>query len=156
MAILTLESPVEFTETISPVCLPQKCMDVKFTGRSVTAMGWGLTKENGTVSDYLRSASFNVISKAKCSKHYDDLTDHMFCTYKEGQDTCQVSDYFLIIFSTQSEIKQSFGRFYRETAAAHWSPITEATVSIADSFRLESSATEMVYMRFFEFFLNLC
>ncbi|XP_046643305.1 transmembrane protease serine 9-like isoform X2 [Daphnia pulicaria] len=89
MAILTLESPVEFTETISPVCLPQKCMDVKFTGRSVTAMGWGLTKENGTVSDYLRSASFNVISKAKCSKHYDDLTDHMFCTYKEGQDTCQ-------------------------------------------------------------------
>ncbi len=92
MAILTLESPVEFTETISPVCLPQKCMDVKFTGRSVTAMGWGLTKENGTVSDYLRSASFNVIY-------------HMFCTYKEGQDTCQVSDVFLqfVVFYTNRD-----------------------------------------------------
>lgn len=103
MAILTLESPVEFTETISPVCLPQKCMDVKFVGRSVTAMGWGDTKEKGTNSDYLRSASFNVISKAKCSQHYDDLADHMFCTYKEGQDTCQVSDYFLIVFSIYNQ-----------------------------------------------------
>ncbi|EFX87139.1 hypothetical protein DAPPUDRAFT_307160 [Daphnia pulex] len=89
MAILTLESPVEFTETISPVCLPQKCMNVKFVGRSVMAMGWGDTKENGNHSDFLRSASFDVISKAKCSRHYDDLADHMFCTYKEGQDTCQ-------------------------------------------------------------------
>jgi hypothetical protein len=95
MAILTLESPVEFTEKISPVCLAPKCMNVKFVGRSVTAMGWGDTEEKGNVSDFLRSASFNVISKAKCSQHYDDLEDHMFCTYKEGQDTCQVSDVFL-------------------------------------------------------------
>ncbi len=93
MAILTLESPVEFTETISPVCLAPKCMNVKFVGRSVMAMGWGDTKENGTVSNFLRSASFDVISNAKCSEHYD-LENHMFCAYKEGKDTCQVSDIF--------------------------------------------------------------
>jgi hypothetical protein len=69
VAILTLDSPVEFTENISPICLPQKCMDVKFVGRSVTAMGWGYMKEDsGIESDYLRSASLDVISNAKCQE----------------------------------------------------------------------------------------
>jgi hypothetical protein len=94
VAILTLESPVEFTETISPVCLPSKCMDVNFDGRSVTAMGWGHTKEKGVESDYLRSASLDVIPNKICEKTNDALIDSEFCAYKEGKGTCQVSDIF--------------------------------------------------------------
>jgi hypothetical protein len=47
-------------------------------------------------------------------------------------------------------IKVDAGRFYRVTAAAHWSPITEVTISIADSFRLASSALDLVRVIFFD------
>ncbi len=118
-------------------------MNVKFDGRSVTAMGWGDTKENsGLQSDYLRSASLDVISNAKCSKIYGVMRDSEFCAYKEGKGTCQVSDIFS--YDYQSQKKVDAGRFYRETAAAPWSPITDLKVSIADSFRLASSALDLV------------
>lgn len=92
MAILTLSSPVEYTDTISPVCLVPECFDDD-GNRQAIAMGWGHTQSGGLNSDYLRHAFLSTVPFSKCQKKYGDKIDEtkMLCAFKKGQDTCQVS-----------------------------------------------------------------
>lgn len=65
----------------------------------VRALGWGVTKENGNVSDELRQVDINVVSNADCQKSYaagtsgdaPQISEGMLCAGKpEGQkDSCQ-------------------------------------------------------------------
>ena len=93
IAILTLELPVKFTQTISPVCLPPQGTTDLYDGRLVFAKGWGLTEEKGKSSDFLRHVSKRIVSHEKCrqifkAKHYPD---HMMCAYERGKGICQVN-----------------------------------------------------------------
>ncbi|XP_046643309.1 chymotrypsin-1-like [Daphnia pulicaria] len=90
IAILTLSSPVEYTDTISPICLVPNCLNDE-SGQAVIAMGWGDTTDGGKDSDYLRHAELSTVSDAKCRRGHGRFFDgeHMFCAFKEGQDTCQ-------------------------------------------------------------------
>ncbi|KAK4011475.1 hypothetical protein OUZ56_020592 [Daphnia magna] len=47
IAILTLESPVEYTDTIQPICLSPTCLVTD--GMETIAMGWGHTKYEGNL-----------------------------------------------------------------------------------------------------------
>lgn len=91
MAILTLDSAVEYTENVSPICLVPKC----FNGdkKTVTAMGWGHLQSDGENSHVLRHADMSVVNNNRCKEEVDDedLPDSALCAYAEGQDTCQVS-----------------------------------------------------------------
>ncbi|KAI9553936.1 hypothetical protein GHT06_019207 [Daphnia sinensis] len=92
IAILTLETPVEYSETISPVCLPSADSDDKYVDRDVTIIGWGSPIEGGFQSHVLRQVTVQVMSNAKCQKFYagkDKIFDHMMCAAAPGKDSCQ-------------------------------------------------------------------
>lgn len=94
IAILTLELPVKFTQTISPVCLPPQGTTDLYDGRLVFAKGWGHTEEGGKASDFLRHVSKRIMHHAECRQIFKpkNYADHMLCAYQPGKGTCQVKD----------------------------------------------------------------
>lgn len=44
VAVLTLDAPVQFTQNIAPICLPEETR--KFQGNSATVIGWGSLRES--------------------------------------------------------------------------------------------------------------
>uniref|UniRef100_A0A1I8PEC6 Peptidase S1 domain-containing protein n=1 Tax=Stomoxys calcitrans TaxID=35570 RepID=A0A1I8PEC6_STOCA len=61
-------------------------------GMEVQVSGWGLTKENGSVSPQIRTVKFPIIKKSTCAKQYQyelPLTSTMFCAGTPGsKDSC--------------------------------------------------------------------
>ena len=66
-AILFLTSPLTFSYSIAPVCLPASTQSL-YTGEVATVTGWGDTGE-GPAST-LQEVEVEVISKQACSDHY--------------------------------------------------------------------------------------
>lgn len=94
IALLQLDSPVEFNEKISPLCIPDE--DVCFKeGVPCVATGWGLMDfyDITSVSSTLQEVAVRVISNEKCKTYpdySDKLQDSMICAgYKDGgRDAC--------------------------------------------------------------------
>ncbi|VVC91719.1 unnamed protein product [Leptidea sinapis] len=84
---LNLHGPKE-----KAVHIVQAGSEVPF-GAKVIVSGWGLTKENGTLSDVLRAVELNIVSVFECRKVYGkkDITQRMICAGvpKGGKDNCQ-------------------------------------------------------------------
>lgn len=78
---------------VGPVCLPFYYPDADFSGVDVIATGWGTTEYGGRKSDFLRKVDLTVLknSDEKCVASYPTIQDSQICTYKEGKDSCQVS-----------------------------------------------------------------
>ncbi|EFX78206.1 hypothetical protein DAPPUDRAFT_105498 [Daphnia pulex] len=93
IAILTLDSPVKFTETISPVCLPPQGSNDQYVGELAIVKGWGATGEDEGVSEVLHHAVKKIISNWQCQKIHAEakITTRMMCAYRRGKDTCQAS-----------------------------------------------------------------
>uniref|UniRef100_H3B0M0 Hepsin n=1 Tax=Latimeria chalumnae TaxID=7897 RepID=H3B0M0_LATCH len=93
IAIMQLSSPIAFTDTIQPVCLPaigQELVD----GKECSVTGWGNTKYYGQQSDVLQEATVPIISDSTCNSpdyYGNQITSKMFCAgYLEGGvDACQ-------------------------------------------------------------------
>ena len=56
VAILVIDSPVSYSESIQPICLANEGSD--FTGEEVTVSGWGLLWENVTRVKKLKQTYF--------------------------------------------------------------------------------------------------
>jgi hypothetical protein len=94
IAILTMASPVEFTETISPVCLPPQETNDQYVGKLAIVKGWGATGWEENASNYLLHGVQSIISNSVCHKIYTGsfkITTHMMCAYRRGIDSCHVS-----------------------------------------------------------------
>ncbi|XP_017299780.1 trypsin-like [Diaphorina citri] len=94
IALLKLDTPLEFKPTVSPVCLPQ--LGEKFTQRTGTVVGWGRVEESGQIASDLRATQVPVMSNQECRQFPGfeaKLTGNMMCAgYVEGgKDSCQVS-----------------------------------------------------------------
>lgn len=68
--------------------------DGDYEGETATVAGWGLTKEGGTASAYLRETTVPVLSLQDCQKRGykpSRITNNMICAgdYKM-KDSCQV------------------------------------------------------------------
>ncbi|EFX87138.1 hypothetical protein DAPPUDRAFT_97418 [Daphnia pulex] len=99
IAIVTLESPVKFTDKISTVCLPKECHTVGADGVRYSYSripGWGNNKKGQRHSNVLRHISAEIPpSNEACldERTYDDqpmmmkiqLADQMVCGYALGQ-----------------------------------------------------------------------
>jgi hypothetical protein len=85
-----MASSVEFTETISPVCLPPQETNDQYVGKLAIVKGWGATGEGENGSDYLLHGVLSIISNSVCQKIYK-IPTHMMCTYRRGIDSCDVS-----------------------------------------------------------------
>jgi secreted trypsin-like serine protease len=64
IALLQMESPIEFGATIAPVCLPLDKRDP--TGKKGTVVGWGDTSEDGNPSSMPRHANVTIHTKRQC------------------------------------------------------------------------------------------
>ncbi|KXJ62495.1 hypothetical protein RP20_CCG006444 [Aedes albopictus] len=85
IAVLVMRLPVEYSDTVIPICLDQKVhRDLReLEGKSGWVTGWGMT-ENGTISDVLRTTSLSVVSYVTCLKddpnlYGKSLNEKVFC-----------------------------------------------------------------------------
>ena len=72
-AVLTLSAPVEYTETIRPVCLPADPADT-FVDRVARCTGWGGLL-NGGFPDELMEVDVKVISNDECRNSYYRISE---------------------------------------------------------------------------------
>ncbi|XP_011698861.1 PREDICTED: mediator of DNA damage checkpoint protein 1 isoform X2 [Wasmannia auropunctata] len=95
LALLELESPVQFDEHIVPICMPEEGID--FTGRMATVTGWGRLKYNGGVPSVLQEVQVPIIKNSVCQEmfqtadHAKLILDSFLCAgYANGQkDSCE-------------------------------------------------------------------
>lgn len=64
IALLKLETPVQYTEKISPICMPGG--RVTKIGDNATVTGWGATSEGGATSDILLQVDITVKNMTYC------------------------------------------------------------------------------------------
>ncbi|XP_053686664.1 glandular kallikrein, prostatic-like [Sabethes cyaneus] len=66
IALLKLERPLEFSESIQPVKLPKPYFEVDDADLGVTLVGWGEI-EDGTLQDILRKVDYYVVPNEQCA-----------------------------------------------------------------------------------------
>ncbi|KAM8939364.1 transmembrane protease serine 11B-like protein [Pelodytes ibericus] len=93
IALVKLSTPVNLTQYIRPICLPEMS-DVFPDGLSCYITGWGVLYENGDLSSVLEQAEVKMISYSQCSsgQMYGSLIGpSMICAgYVTGMiDSCQ-------------------------------------------------------------------
>ncbi|XP_044210526.1 transmembrane protease serine 5 [Thunnus albacares] len=94
IALMKLRTPLNFSDTIRPVCLPQYDYDLP-GGTQCWISGWGYTQPDGVHSpDTLKEAPVPIISTKKCNSscmYNGEITSRMLCAgYTEGKvDACQ-------------------------------------------------------------------
>lgn len=88
LAVFELDSPLS-GRNIQTIELSNETPD---RGDLIKISGWGLTKENGRVSQQVRSVYVPVLSQNDCRTLYNDyryVTDNMFCASVPGlKDSC--------------------------------------------------------------------
>ncbi|XP_053958187.1 trypsin-1 [Anastrepha ludens] len=92
IALLKLDSPIQFTSNIRPVCLPN--LNHNFNNKDAVVAGWGLIKEGGVTSNYLQETTVPIISNQQCrqTRYKNKITDVMLCAglvQTGGKDACQ-------------------------------------------------------------------
>uniref|UniRef100_A0A3B4UGT1 Transmembrane serine protease 5 n=1 Tax=Seriola dumerili TaxID=41447 RepID=A0A3B4UGT1_SERDU len=93
IALMKLRTPLNFSDTIRPVCLPQYEYDLP-GGTQCWISGWGYTQPDVHSPDTLKEALVPIISTKKCNSscmYNGEITSRMLCAgYTEGKvDACQ-------------------------------------------------------------------
>ncbi|XP_042346441.1 suppressor of tumorigenicity 14 protein [Plectropomus leopardus] len=91
IALLELSEPLEFTNTIQPICLPAPS-HVFPAGMSCWVTGWGALREGGTKAQILQKASVKIINDTVCNVVTEgQVTSRMLCSgfLAGGIDACQ-------------------------------------------------------------------
>ena len=91
VAILTLDSNVEPTNNIQPICLATGGDNYK--GQEVTVAGWGTLKEGGSQPATLQKVDVHVWANSRCKSSYGSsapggITNHMLCASDYQRDSC--------------------------------------------------------------------
>ncbi|XP_044256879.1 proclotting enzyme-like [Tribolium madens] len=91
IAILTLDSPVQFSQQIRPICLPTVGND--FAGHTGTVIGWGSLRESGPQPSVLQEVNIPIWSNRDCKLKYGPaapggIVDHMLCAGQAARDSC--------------------------------------------------------------------
>ncbi|KAM6967868.1 suppressor of tumorigenicity 14 protein homolog [Aplochiton taeniatus] len=91
ISLLELSEPLEFTNTIHPICLPARS-HVFPAGKSCWVTGWGTLREGGSVSRLLQKAEVKIINDTVCNVVTEgQVTSRMLCSgfLSGGVDACQ-------------------------------------------------------------------
>ncbi|XP_026183445.1 transmembrane protease serine 2 isoform X2 [Mastacembelus armatus] len=93
IALLKLNTPLTFTRTVKPVCLPNTGVDLS-AGRQAWITGWGALYVSGPTPDRLNQAQVTIYSRETCNSPQildGRVSQTMFCAGKlqGGVDTCQ-------------------------------------------------------------------
>uniref|UniRef100_A0A670ZMW6 Peptidase S1 domain-containing protein n=1 Tax=Pseudonaja textilis TaxID=8673 RepID=A0A670ZMW6_PSETE len=93
VALLELATPLRYTSTVRPICLPDRT-HVFSEGRPCVITGWGSTKEGGTdvpQNTRLQKAAVQVIREQDCWRFYPiQISSRMLCAGfpQGGIDSC--------------------------------------------------------------------
>lgn len=93
-SLIELKKPLQFTESIQPVALPEQDFKVP-SGGACSVSGWGNTQSIGESRNQLRVAIVPVVKQEDCEAAYGGMgltiSPRMICAgYKEGgKDSCQ-------------------------------------------------------------------
>ncbi|XP_063827540.1 clotting factor G beta subunit-like [Ostrinia nubilalis] len=89
IAVATLNEPVEFGQTIVPICLPTPGQE--FASRVGTIVGWGRMGVEKSSSKFLLKALLRILSDQECmeSQLKQHLKPTMMCAFSKGKDGCQ-------------------------------------------------------------------
>ncbi|XP_077199823.1 coagulation factor VII-like [Paroedura picta] len=94
IALLRLDKPVNFTDYVVPICLPERpfaeaiLSSIKYS----TVSGWGRLIEGGATSSLLLRVNLPRIKTKECIQHtHFNITKNMFCAgYLTGtKDSCE-------------------------------------------------------------------
>ncbi|XP_056142349.1 suppressor of tumorigenicity 14 protein homolog [Lampris incognitus] len=91
IALLELSQPLEFTNTIHPICLPAPS-HVFPAGMSCWVTGWGTLREGGRTARLLQKAEVKIINDTVCNVVTEgQVTSRMLCSgfLSGGVDACQ-------------------------------------------------------------------
>uniref|UniRef100_A0A3P9C5N0 ST14 transmembrane serine protease matriptase n=1 Tax=Maylandia zebra TaxID=106582 RepID=A0A3P9C5N0_9CICH len=99
IALLELSEPLQFANTIQPICLPDSS-HVFPAGMSCWVTGWGALREGGIISVMiLQKALVKIINDSVCDVVTEgQVTSRMLCSgyLSGGVDACQVRLYSLL------------------------------------------------------------
>ncbi|XP_045434769.1 putative serine protease 45 [Pipistrellus kuhlii] len=101
VALLQLQAPVAFSESVQPICLPEPAFDLK-VGTQCWVTGWGRAKlrysANSTLTRELREAKVFIIGNKRCDQMYrkESSIPHisplvlgdMICATNFGENLC--------------------------------------------------------------------
>ncbi|OQR77069.1 serine proteinase stubble-like [Tropilaelaps mercedesae] len=95
LAVLELKFPVDFSDKIVPICLPD--LDENFVGQNGFVTGWGKLAHKGGLPKVLQNVKLPIISREKCqqmfmkSGHVKNIHEYFLCAgYDEGKlDACE-------------------------------------------------------------------
>ncbi|KAJ1189990.1 hypothetical protein NDU88_006731 [Pleurodeles waltl] len=110
IALLKLKSPLTFSDSVQPICLPGFDGQLSDDAR-LWVTGWGHTSEgSGVLASTLQEVSLSVIPQNVCSRQYPgEIQDSMICAGRiaGGTDTCQGdSGGPLVYFSSSQKWEQ--------------------------------------------------
>ncbi|XP_061596206.1 transmembrane protease serine 2 [Cololabis saira] len=93
IALLKLGTPMAFTRTVRPVCLPNSGIDMP-AGSQAWITGWGALRSSGQPPDKLNQAQVTIYSRDICNEDHvlnGQVTQTMICAgrLQGGVDTCQ-------------------------------------------------------------------
>ncbi|XP_008318850.1 serine protease 27-like [Cynoglossus semilaevis] len=92
ICLVKLDSPVDFTNYIRPICLPTS-NSTFYTGTSTWVTGWGNTDPDAySLSDVLQEVNLPVVGNNECQcLQWYLITEFMICagTSEGGKDACQ-------------------------------------------------------------------
>lgn len=91
IALLELSKPLEFTNTIQPICLPASS-HVFPAGMACWVTGWGALREGGSKARVLQKAQVKIINDTVCNVVTEgQVTSRMLCSgfLVGGIDACQ-------------------------------------------------------------------
>lgn len=91
VALLTMDSPVTFTKSIRPICLPTG--NAAYVGQSATVIGWGSLREGGPQPAVLQKVSIPIWTNQECRSKYGNaapggIVEHFLCAGEAGRDSC--------------------------------------------------------------------
>ncbi|XP_030761082.1 proclotting enzyme-like [Sitophilus oryzae] len=92
ISILTLDSPVQFSNVIRPICLPS-AGGRDLAGSTGTVIGWGSIRESGPQPAVLQEVNIPIWSNRDCKQKYGaaapgGIVEHMVCAGQANRDSC--------------------------------------------------------------------
>ncbi|XP_055389921.1 trypsin-2-like [Condylostylus longicornis] len=91
VGILLLTAPFQLTANVKTINFTRTGNDLT-TGRPLTISGWGATEMESAGSQYLLTATVNLVDHQECRDAYkliNEITDGMFCAANGVKDSCQ-------------------------------------------------------------------
>ena len=84
LALIVLPSPVDFTDYISPICLPASG-DTADEGEKMTIVGWGKPSDSaGGISPTMRYVEVPVITNEYCNAVFGNVGEGVVCVDTTG------------------------------------------------------------------------